>query len=418
MEAIGVFDAVATAKRALDDLLVKTLDFFVPGELIGDVREVHVFEHGEVTDHTFEERNLLISFNQISTARYHFDNISVGDIFDISWFYSSRAHPDIFRRRDKPLPDIFKQLATEACHGDIEKQETVVDTKVRKGKDLSADNIKVNHEVIRSLKAMFSQKFRMSNIKVVPYKINYYEDGDFFTSHRDHPEKDLIGTILFHIAGDEKSFFINEEMWDATYQNVCMFFTDVPHEVKPVKNYRETMSFKVYATAEAPSGELTEKEKEIYNRLTSGTCGVVLQNGYTVTDENYKGVDKEMYDILIKFGRTVRTIPVVVTELTHVNDDHYKFDIEDENYYVGEDSFPVNTRVHLSDLVDDDDKIRKPVISVYNLKGVSTEKKMPVFFLGKGFKLGERCFCNQHIGNQYSGKLIDNVYVNKMFVIE
>lgn len=138
MEALTLVESVVDAKKNLDSLLAKAVDFFNPGSLIDAVREEDLFECNTVTPHTFAERDLSSSFKDVSTKRYHMASIDVRDIY---YLYETRNSQRVRRYFDKPIPDTFKQMASEACHGDVEKQETLVDTKIRKGKDLPAEKI-------------------------------------------------------------------------------------------------------------------------------------------------------------------------------------------------------------------------------------------------------------------------------------
>jgi hypothetical protein len=80
----------------------------------------------------------------------------------------------------------------------------------------------------------------------VPYKINIYEKGDFFKQHQDSSEPSLVATIIYHLSGDTECFVINGNVIWESDNNVCMFYTDIQHEVRQTLCNRQTITFKVY----------------------------------------------------------------------------------------------------------------------------------------------------------------------------
>lgn len=419
MDPIHLIDDARIAHSEYIDKLAKISEFFEPGEVIDEIKETEIFENSR-TSATFEERNLLSTLESQVINRYYFDHLEE-DIFD---FLYQERETKTYRYHHREKPVIFGKLAEQACFGDVEKCETLIDENVRKGRDIPTEKLRFDPSLITSLTSLFKKNFRVNNIRVIPYKVNYYGHGDFFLPHRDHPEPNLISTIIFHVEGDTKAFSIDGVQWDARQNNVCMFFTDVLHEVKPVDNHRETITFKVYTTFDTGLCEnLSPIERGIIGRVPTNTFGIVLQNGYTMKDDNYKGVDKEIYDILIKLGRTFSTVPIVVTETTRFDEDSEKFyDAYDEDCYltcVGEDPISVKGSLKYEEIVEWTSQIHGVHLEVWNMKNYPNPvKPMNVYYLGKGFKIGERATHNLHIGNQSSGTLVDNVYLNKMFVVE
>lgn len=416
MDPVHLIEEVKAAHVEYVTKLSKITDFFEQGNLIDKIKETELFENSKTTA-TFDERNLLSTLEREKINRYYFDKEEF-----YGFLYQDRETKKVRYYSKKPV--VFEKLAEQACFGDVEKCETLVDENVRKGRDIPADRLRFDPSLIDSLTSLFKKNFRINNIQVVPYKINYYGHGDFFLPHRDHPEPNLIATIVFHVEGDTKAFYIDGVQWDASQNNVCMFFTDVLHEVKPVTNHRETITFKVYTTYDSGICEsLSPIEKEIVGRVPWVTFGIVLQNGYTMNDDNYKGVDKEINDILVKLGRKVSTVPVIVTESTRFDEDSDKFyDVDDEDCYltgIGEDPVPIKGTLKYEELVDYTRQIRGVHLEVWNMKNYPNQvNAMKVYYLGKGFKIGERATHNLHIGNQSTGTLVDNVYLNKMFVVE
>lgn len=429
MDVMRIISEVQDLRAQYEQKLAKLQDYFEIEGLIDEIND----NESEGGYSKFAQRNLLSTIEGVNTKRV----IMVKQAFnDYAYRYHDRETGKTYYRKfinERPMKEIMK-LGEKAQYGDIAKKETLIDESVRKGADIPAEKLHISDDIIVAVLNLFRENFRIAKIKIVPYKINFYEDGDFFKAHRDHPEPNLIGTVLIHIAGDTNAFIIDGEAWDANKYNVCMFFTDVVHEVTPVKDFRETMSFKVYQDLVEHDlhSEVDPRENvtttELANRVPESTFGIVLQNGYTVTDDNYKGVDKEIYDAFISLGRKISVVPVIVRQTTNIGEedewrsrDYYYDDIErirciDINSKQVSINFDSDK---YSDIKDTMVEIERIHIKIYNMKNSPiTIGKMPVFYLGKGFKIGEEYQGGVYTGNSYSGCLIDNVYVNKMFVVE
>lgn len=392
---------------------LRTIEAYLEnGTIIDEVYESVLNESGHTRP--FETRNLLLSVEGVNTKRHHMVNVEVD--FDEIELY---RHNGFIRYHDMtPLDaDKIDKMATKAQYGDLQKQDTRVDDKVRRGKDIPADKLRFSGEFITALTHAFRVHFRMNNIHIKPYKVNFYEDGDFFVAHWDSPEPDLIGTILFHVCGDPHALVVEGETWDAEKYNTCMFFCDVLHEVKPVKGSRETIVFKVYRDKKTRVPVETDSAliKELSMRIPEGVFGIVLQNGYTLIDNEFKGADGVIYDALIAMGKKVRVAPVIVKEITHHGHNHgMDYDDRDAKFY----PLPVDSD-EITNLTDQMTRLNKKHIEVYNMKNAPDSlRRMPVYFLGMGFGFGRVYNNNVYVGNEYSGTLLSNVYVNKMFVVE
>lgn len=73
----------------------------------------------------------------------------------------------------------------------------------------------------------------------------------------------LIATIVVHVIGNYGSFVIDENViWENKLGNILMFYSEVRHKVIPVIGYRETLTFKVFATKSMlQSLEIIKKSK-------------------------------------------------------------------------------------------------------------------------------------------------------------
>ena len=146
--------------------------------------------------------------------------------------------------------------AKEACYGDALEEATKIDHSVRKGKDIEIaslvekDLMKIHKDFLRMLSYKFYEFSGINGVEVKPYKINYYQKGDHFVAHRDSPEKGLVGTIVFHLAGEYGSFTIgpddDQQTWIKEDGPILMFYPETVHRVSPVESERWTMTFKVF----------------------------------------------------------------------------------------------------------------------------------------------------------------------------
>ncbi len=256
--------------------------------------------------------------------------------------------------------DACNKLRTPAKFGDLSTMTTREDHTVRKGFDIplkDEKNISINDVFIEKLQTMFSDAMGVHDIDVVPYKINIYESGDFFVAHKDTPEPNLIGTIIVHIDGDYDCMTIGDKVWSEKDGNVLMFYTDVLHEVKPVPNYRQTLSFKVFTQQRTINNnnicsqiEINDVDivlvKKLAERIDMNVdCAFLLQYGYsysnishnddeTTIHNNLKGNDKTLFEAMRQLGYRIKVVPVVLTNQTVIDRyDNYREDDEEDGLY-------------------------------------------------------------------------------------
>lgn len=303
-------------------------------------------------------------------------------------------------------------IAVPAAFGDVALSETRVDPTVRKGFDVAITSTKpgvvISDDNIQTLTKLFTTMTGIGSVTVVPYKVNIYQPGDFFTVHRDSPEDRLLATMIWQVAGNSRDMVIDGKPWE--YGDVAVFFTDVLHEVKPVTKYRETISFKVYRKGNVALNPHDTPEFQLLDQvIPKYQHGVLLQSGYMVaTADNpvLKGVDQLVYEYYQQRNRVVKFAPVVVKCESFVDDYAHSHD-DDLQIILCGDPHP------------GDDTDKEPLaIEVYNMAATDDPVPyMPVFWLGPGFKIGECVHHNINIGNQSTGKVIEDVYTNVMMVV-
>jgi hypothetical protein len=267
-----------------------------------------------------------------------------------------------FKTEYHEVDDVLAPYSTVAEYGDIDKQKTMVDEKVRRGKDIDLSKHKfVDHELnhpkgrndspiyppeqngmiqvsgslIQYIKKRFSKVTGMHNITVTPYKLNVYQNGDFFTDHQDTPEPNLVATVVILISGKSNAMVLEDsQKWEKG--EMLIMFPDVLHRVDPVDEYRETMTFKVHSNWKPePITSLTEVDKDVLNIadrverfiIINKNFAVLLQNEYTLEDLinhysetanvfPYKGVDQTLIQVMkvleTRYGFKLALIPVII----------------------------------------------------------------------------------------------------------
>jgi hypothetical protein len=104
---------------------------------------------------------------------------------------------------DNLLHDWFEHSAISG-YGDMRSLQTKVDSEVRNAREIPASEFEVEPEFLKQIQNLWSAHFLPRSVRAEPYKIHLYGPGGHFKSHRDHPEKGLVGTFLVGL-GDTSS---------------------------------------------------------------------------------------------------------------------------------------------------------------------------------------------------------------------
>lgn len=391
----------------------------------------------------------------IDMKKEEYDKFGIEDLYkcgsvykdDIS-FYSKEYGYDGFGPQKYIHHEVMTKIVTcirqPAEFGDIQAGETKVDPNIRQGYsvllNVPKSPVHISEDVIKDLTYAFMNMTGITNIKVVPYKMNIYEKGHFFKRHVDTPEENMIATIICDTDGYpfQECFKIDDTIWTRKKGNMCIFYSDVPHEVLPLDGYRETFTFKVYCTNQL---QLKLEINPEGNPITKNLCqridfdkpfGILLQNGYSVDmlkdkmmdfAPKLKGKDRELVKSLIEIGKDCQLIPVVVNDLIlaeHDYNDPNSWD-EDEKYLMDDpqmDEFDgksdeISKRICVYEI---SNKLQQYLKKKIALEIPKLEQKYNVYYLGKGYKVGEIERKNYHIGNQSTGHSIKNVYFSLMLI--
>lgn len=452
--------------------------FEKPGKFIGSIftdAECYL-EEPDQEDHCinncFDETNTRYYFGSIND----FDEHYVYTIIHEKEYYRYIKH---FDKKSKTLfidndieskqlvtTELLKQIRCDAKYGDIIKGDTLVDKKIRKGFEIRVDDDKfcVNEQLIDKLQQLWCDKFmyKLNDIEIKPYKINIYEEGDFFESHRDSPTNGTIGTIILNIIGDSECFVINDNVQWKNIFNVCMFYTDVLHKVVPVICYRETLTFQVFSKINDNMINSFNTKRFLQMVDIKNNFCVLLSNGYTYINskkeinspDTFKGVDRALISTLNELKISYNVVPVIIVNRTDFDDDvkydkqhTYEWNILEKYIYAhdGEEKWyhydTIEKDIEKKDIeehiskIDDDSCMREHIsssypinLSVFNLpkhimdKINCSVKEIPmmknIYHMGNGFMIGERYRTNIYIGNQHTGQAIENVYFNIAVVVE
>lgn len=228
--------------------------------------------------------------------------------------------------------DLLRQLyeaAAPAAFGDMKAMETRIDPLVRSGREIASHGFSVSPELCRWVERTWAEHFVPKNVRAEPYKVNLYGPGDRFATHRDTPEKDLVGTFLIALGGwgppcQGGGLVVHDTAgtyrWDGA-RGWAAFIPYLPHEVEPITfGARATIAFKVYATSNDGGNESVAFDEalleEAANRIAlcrneNGQVGVLLAFAYSLNGTALCGRDLFIYRALERLGR-VESIPVAV----------------------------------------------------------------------------------------------------------
>lgn len=354
--------------------------------------------------------------------------------------------------------EIFEMMKKPAEFGDLNDQMTKVDKKIRKGFDIKFGEeingycLEIYDGLLNMVEKKFSDLTGYLNIEVSPYKYNIYEKGDFFSAHQDSPNENLLATIVYVIEGQRGSFYLNGEEINDSPGNIIIFYPEITHEVKPVTERRVTITFKVFyknsgsnlsekgefgeeVGGRLPKEDLSERAVILGKKISSGDA-ILLEGGYSFFQDQEvfvpKGKDETLISTLRELGYQYRLQPVILENIVSA--------IE-ENKYSSDDYDQKSKVFTLSNIPNDKDfkifprgeefngeDFNKEIIQIkiYNIndtlkKFFGVENDIPqgtrIFYQGLGYKVGEIMRINPHIGNEYMGHILTNIYYNLVAII-
>lgn len=188
-------------------------------------------------------------------------------------------------------------------------------------------------------------------VRVEPSKLVLYDVGDFFQTHRDTPDAQLIGSIVLGLCDTSTGGGLVLEggaPQSSAFGDYCFFRPDVVHEVKPVEGgHRAVLTFKVYADPnvggdlallQAPQAACTLEQhdvclalaREMDQLLDKPRLGFLLSHQYARTTTALLDADYYLMCAATHLADAhAYTIPVKLAESKHGED--YPASFEDED---------------------------------------------------------------------------------------
>jgi hypothetical protein len=151
----------------------------------------------------------------------------------------------------KLLPAWFEHAAISG-YGDMQALETKIDDEVRSAREIPATEFSVDPTLLEVIQAEWADRFLPRKVRAEPYKIHIYGDQGHFKSHRDTPEKDLVGTFLIGLGDTswpygDPNFHIGDLRLRADACSWVAFYPDVAHSISRLKeSYRAVIAFKIF----------------------------------------------------------------------------------------------------------------------------------------------------------------------------
>ncbi len=222
----------------------------------------------------------------------------------------------------------YNNFAKASAFGNTTTQTTEYNEEVRKAKEIPASEWELSKDLLDRLKKWLVDKHLFSfDIELKPIKMNFYQTGDHFISHRDTPSNTLVGTLLLGL-GDTctvDTFTVEYldgtlESWSSEFGEVIFFYSDRPHCVKKLTDgIRGTISFEVHSvTKNLPQPtHITAQQKvtELLNKVSSTQpFGIFLNHLYSLDAKELKGGDAILYNSLSNMkNRKVFLVPVITS---------------------------------------------------------------------------------------------------------
>lgn len=405
------------------------------------------------------------------------ENVLLGDVFDdeikdqkyfVIPFFSCEHYPFHLSIRDPKksknddltiaipgfprIPQSFMEelskMKKKAEFGDLLQQKTRSDEKVRKGFDVPFNKV-INGFILKTnieniVKEEFTKRTGYLGVDVEAYKLNIYEEGDFFVDHRDSPEENLIATVLYVVENEKTkggSFFLDGQQINDRRDTLIIFYPEMLHAVREVFGSRITISFKVFSTGprRVANPNISSIAQRLSKRVKQGDA-ILLNGGYSFFEKEVpfvpKGLDATLFSALDELGYKYELRPVVVENVVDCSSDidtYYTVDNKDRysrTVIFGNEANDLSYRTFLekekyNDGGDDETSGKILKIEVSNLSkklnrffGFDDEvSPRDVLYLGLGYKVGEAKLLNPFIGNQHNGFVLSNLYYNLIVIL-
>ncbi len=218
--------------------------------------------------------------------------------------------------------------ASASGYGDVREQVTKIDESVRTAREIGTSEFTVEDELLRRVENIWKEQFVPGcDVRAEPYKIHLYGPGGHFDTHRDTPQKDLMGTFLVGLGDTSGGLKIDGEniIIQAGPGSWFAFYPDVLYPVtKLSRGYRAMIAFKIFRTSSATdlgdsdtqkAAEVRRRVEEVVSQLEA-PYGILLEHKYCLGTDEFSGFDGLLVNAVRAHsaGRfDVRHLPVVVS---------------------------------------------------------------------------------------------------------
>ena len=263
--------------------------------------------------------------------------------------------------------DEFEGIGTVSTYGNLKTLTTEVNEEVRKSIEFSADKLnmgtpngikELNPDLIKNqaLEGVFTN---LDHVRVEPYKVVVYKEGDFFDKHVDACDTpEYVGSIVIGLTDNYTGGDLCVQQGMRTIKHhvgvndSVFFYGNCLHWVEPVTaGVRVVLLCKVFSkdgvTERKMAGSTIERK---LNNIVEGLCAkschyFQLAHQYATNDDDMvepkflKGTDKVFYEGLMADTRCkIKIVPRRASATFLVDEDHCTEYLDDECHESDEDS--------------------------------------------------------------------------------
>jgi hypothetical protein len=235
--------------------------------------------------------------------------------------YNDNVNPWYNGTQAEELLHAWFEHSVISGYGDMQSLETKVDCEVRNAREIPASEFEVKPEFLKEIQKLWREKFLPRSVRAEPYKIHLYGPGGHFKSHRDTPERGLVGTFLVGL-GDTSStsaghFCIADKTLKAHVCSWVAFHSDIPHEITKLEDgYRAVMAFKIFRVDENDSedtlpAKLEARVKSLFDQIPA-PFGLFTTHQYSIGTTRLNGFDALLWACARSRNDTqVHMLPIV-----------------------------------------------------------------------------------------------------------
>lgn len=260
--------------------------------------------------------NFLNVFNKYKNVEKWYSKGEIDILEEHKKMYFGNRVIDITKISEEDIK-YLREVSSKAHFGKGRKR--VLDEDVRKSKDIKSIDMGLQfnpHEYSNIVESVI-RIVDYENIVFKYYKLNMYEENDFFDYHQDTPEKDLIATLVINLPTKFQGGnleFKHELIGNYTHNfsvdkmSYIAFLPHIHHRVSKVTNgCRLTLTFKVFSKTYNKDDddyddfmykELEDSLIEVLRTTKESYIGYDLL--YANNREEFRGLDKYIISILRK----------------------------------------------------------------------------------------------------------------------